>query len=266
MKIKTYSANSTQSFNLLPFNRAIIPQHVAKMVESITTPGIEVTRPVVCTKVDFIDGDRKMYIVDGQHLFQALIRLGWEIPVVFVTASNIEGLIEIIAKLNTTSKSWILDNYVDAWAVIDKKVDYRTLKKYREQYNLTYSTLISACCPDHLNDANLRMKQGKFRIKDKELTATLLSNIQDIFDIFPRGYKSEISVLVESYIQFFMSLKKYSHNQMLDAIRINNLELTSKLHNRPDCTQYLHDIYTAGTSKRDTRVAVAIKSGSLKKS
>ena len=80
MKINYLSKDSKKGFNLLAgINRPITPAQVSKMAESIQYFN-DILRPVIVCKVNFLDGIEKTYIVDGQHLYMACMRLKIDIP------------------------------------------------------------------------------------------------------------------------------------------------------------------------------------------
>ena len=95
--VKILKADSKKGFNFLAgINREIIPSHVSKIADSIKTMGA-VTRPVIIAEIDFLDNDKKKYIIDGQHLYTACLRLKIDIPYILVKIESTKDLIEKIA-------------------------------------------------------------------------------------------------------------------------------------------------------------------------
>lgn len=262
MKELEFSPDSTKKFNMLPMNRPISPKHVTQMAKSVQKRGL--LRPIICVSTSIVDGTRKTWIVDGQHLFHAILRLGISFKVIMVDIEDINDLVDLIATLNTTSKSWQMHDYVHCWAGLKGKADYARLLKYKEEYKYSYTTLLMACNPNNMSHASRNMKEGRFTIQNRDLTETILTNLRDVFNIFPKGYKSEVSTFVQAYIGFYMNCKNYVHHKMLDAIRVNRSRLTTTLDNTVKCREELSMIYHAGTAKENTRVAVEMRTGSLK--
>ena len=131
--LKWAGKDSSTLFNLLAgINRPVTPAHVTKISTSIQKNGN--ARAVIIVKVDFIDGVMKSYIIDGQHLFFALLRNNMDIPYVTMEVKNKEELVETIALLNTSSKSWTTMDYVSAWSSIVP--DYVVLSKMYKTYDL----------------------------------------------------------------------------------------------------------------------------------
>jgi len=142
MKVKL--TQNYSMFNILVANRNIIPRHVDTMVASIQKMGI--IRPMVICETNVFDGGpKKKYILDGQHLEEACRRLDTPVPYVIVDVKGEEDIISKIGMLNSSSKSWNLGNYIDAYKTLKSKTDYRILSKLRETYNVEYSVLAALC-------------------------------------------------------------------------------------------------------------------------
>lgn len=247
---------------MLPMNRPISMKHVMSLQRSVSTYGV--LRDVICVSTDIVDTARKTWIVDGQHLYHALLRLNMPIPVRMVKVKSIQELVDLVARLNNTSKQWNMHDYVHCWSSLVGYADYSRLLKYRDHHKLSYTVLAMACCPSHPSGAIERIKKGSFKIEDRELTNTILGNLESIFKLFPKGYRSEVSHFVQAYIGFYISSKRYVHHKMLDAIRINKTRLTASLSTVGECRECLNMIYNAGTSVDNTHVLTAVRAGSLK--
>ena len=133
LEIKTLKITGTKGFSLLAgVNRPVIPQHVTKLAASIEAMGV--IRPVVVARFDFLDGVMNTYIIDGQHLYHALMRMGWDIPYTEVVIKDNLDLAEHLALLNSSSKSWTMKDYITVWANVNK--DYVKLNKYFNTYDI----------------------------------------------------------------------------------------------------------------------------------
>ena len=251
MKTRTeiYPHNTRKKFFFLPegMNRPVVPRHVNKIAASLKK--YDNVRKVVCIEIEFIDNEKKTYIVDGQHLFHALIKCEMEIPVVYVQGiKDIRGVIELVATLNNTSKAWTLDDYVDAWASCpETKSQYKSFKSYRETYKLGYSTIAALCNPYKMNRATATLKDGSLKINNKPLTETLLENVNDMFKIVDKGYMMEVRVLVEGYTAFYLNhMKNYNHTKFINVFRSHKSMVNQYMHNTSTCTAFLTEIYKGG--------------------
>jgi hypothetical protein len=100
--IKWLTESSKTAFSLLAgINRPINPSHVTKVATSIDKLGC--LQPIIVTQIDFINGKKLYYIIDGQHKFNALMRLGEAIPYVVIEIKDKQELVEAIALLNASS-------------------------------------------------------------------------------------------------------------------------------------------------------------------
>ena len=102
-----------KKFAFLEINRITDTEHIQKMITSVRTMGV--VRPVICVKVTFIDGTSQLYVIDGQHLFKSLMAEDLEIPYVVIDVEDKIDMVQKMAMLNNSSKSWTLLNYVNAF-------------------------------------------------------------------------------------------------------------------------------------------------------
>ena len=98
-------------------------------------------RPVIVTSMNFIDGVRRTYVIDGQHLSTGLIRMGMDIPYIEIPIKDARDMIEHLALLNASSKSWTMDDYVLSWSYLEE--DYRKLKNLKQVYDMDTNVLAS---------------------------------------------------------------------------------------------------------------------------
>jgi hypothetical protein len=223
MKNQTLKKDSKQSFYYLAgINRAINPAQVTKLAESVNRMGI--IRPVVVAEIAFIDGKKKTYIIDGQHLFNALIRNNMDIPYVMITIKDKKELVEKIALLNASSKNWAIIDYISAWSSLS--TDYVKLNHYFQVYDFDMGVLSSV-----LNNANVdgsslvrKIKAGEFRIMDEDKNVTILNHLTDVLKVVPRMNRFENRYLCREYIKFLRGTSKYNHPKFLDNLKKNKKE------------------------------------------
>jgi hypothetical protein len=223
MKISTLKKDSKQSFYYLAgINRAINPAQVTKLAESVNRMGI--IRPVVVAEIAFIDGKKKTYIIDGQHLFNALIRNNMDIPYVMITIKDKKELVEKIALLNASSKNWAIIDYISAWSSLS--TDYVKLNHYFQVYDFDMGVLSSV-----LNNANVdgsslvrKIKAGEFKIMDEDKNVTILNHLTDVLKVVPRMNRYENRYLCREYIKFLRNTSKYNHPKFLDNLKRNKKE------------------------------------------
>ena len=222
--IKTLKMSGSKGFALLAgVNRPVIPNHVTKLSSSLDKMGV--VRPVVVSTFDFIDGNKTTYIIDGQHLYHALMRLGWDVPYVEIEIKNNVSLAEHLALLNSSSKSWTMKDYILVWSGIKK--DYVKLSKYFNTYDIELSQvaeiLMNNTCGNHSGGSNISsiIKKGDFVIDDEKRGVTILNHVTDALKLVKRMDRMSNKLFIYSYVNFINSYDKYDHKQFLANLKLN---------------------------------------------
>jgi hypothetical protein len=218
--IETVPANSNKRFYLMDrINRAIKPGQVSKLVRSIVAMGV--IRPVIIANIDFIDNVKRSYIIDGQHLFTALLRLNLPIPYKTIEVKNKEELVEKIAMLNSSSLSWVFADYVKAWASLDDKEDYRKLLNYKQKYDQTYEVLSMVFSMSDRTVASKRIKNGSFKILNEKKGLEILNSLNDILPLLVESDRTSIRNFVGKYAKFRYMSSLYNHNKFIGYVKKN---------------------------------------------
>jgi hypothetical protein len=207
-ELKVNLAADYSKFAVLPMNRGIDSKHVQKMIASIRKMGV--LRCVITTTTNIIEGETKRYIIDGQHLATALEREGMPIPFVDIKVESEEDLIEKMAYLNNSSKSWDLMNYINSWKMI--RPDYMKLFKWKNMYDIEITMLAAI----GINNAGIKystqcIKTGNFKITNP--------NAEDMCkafnDIFLKIGMSERSVKFQFLTAFLQAYGNYNHERVV---------------------------------------------------
>jgi hypothetical protein len=218
--IKWLGDNAKSTFCYLAgINRPIYPCQVTRIADSINLMGI--VRPVIIAELDFITGKKQKYIIDGQHLFNALIRNGMDIPYVTIVIKDKQELVETIAKLNASSKNWSLADYIIAWGSLIP--DYVKLNHYFQVYDLDLSILSSVLNDNSSDGGNItrRIKSGTFRIINEQENVKVLDQLTDVLKIVPRMNRMENRYLCREYIRFCKNYNKYNHAKFMKNLEKN---------------------------------------------
>ena len=214
-------SSRTKLSYLAGINRAIIPAQVTKLAESLMKMGI--IRPVVCCEVDFITGKKELYIIDGQHLFNALLRLGWDIPYVMIDVKDKQDLVEKIALLNSSSKSWTMQDYVLSWASL--KPDYVKLNHYFQVYDFEIGIIAAILSNTTLGSGSTitkKIKSGEFAIEDEETNVDILNTLTDILKVIPRMNRFENRYVCSEYVNFRRTEGcSYDHKAFMKKLEAN---------------------------------------------
>jgi hypothetical protein len=225
-QFKNYlSINSTKGFSLLAgINRPINPSQVTKLSNSIDKMGV--IRPVVVATISFLDDAQITYIIDGQHLYMACLRLGIDIPYIEIDIKDVRDLVEKIALLNASSKSWILRDYVQAWKPVNS--DYSTLDQLFQMYDIEMSQLAQIL---HYNNGGKGsssgssvmsriLKQGTLKIKNLVVTKTILNRITDALKLVPRMDRVSNKTFISAFCDYAQH-PLYDHASTLKYLKAN---------------------------------------------
>ena len=210
-EFKVKQATDYSKFAILPMNRGIDSKHVQKMIASIRKMGV--LRCVITTTTNMIEGVEKTYIIDGQHLATALEREGKPIPYIEIYVESEEDLIEKMAYLNNSSKSWDLMNYVNAWKMI--RPDYMKLFKWKNMYDIEITMLASI----GVNSAALRHGTSTVKTGNFMITNPHAEEMCKYFnDIFLKIGMSDRGIKFQFLTAFLQAYPKYDHKKVMENI------------------------------------------------
>lgn len=218
LKIEYLAKDSKKGFAMLAgINRPIVPGQVTKLAKSVENMGI--LRPVVVAVLNFITGKPVTYIIDGQHLYHACLRLNIEVPYTTIAIKDDLDMISKLALLNTSSKTWTIKDYIQVWGY--KLHDYVELNKYLNIYDIELMQLAEILqdntCSYKLGSipASKHIKSGTFKINDRERAIFLINCITDALKIVPRMDRSSNKFFIASYVSFINTVSGYDHKRFL---------------------------------------------------
>lgn len=222
LTIKWLSANSKKGFALLAgLNRSIIPHHVTKMSVSVDKMGV--VRPVIVATISFITGKPVTYIIDGQHLYTCCLRNKIDIPYIEIDIEDKVDLVEKIALLNSSSKSWSMQDYVTAWGSL--KEDYVKLNRYFQIYDFEFGIIASILNNQSLNShvggakVNKKVKNGTFEIIDEKQNVQILDYLTDVLRIVNRQTRVENRYISSEYVNFYRNCQDYDHKKFIKNLK-----------------------------------------------
>ena len=208
---KVKHATDYSKFSVLPMNRAIDSKHVQKMITSVRKMGV--IRCVVTCTTNLIEGVTKTYIIDGQHLATALEREGYPIPYIEVKIESEEELIEQMAYLNNSSKSWDMMNYINAWKMI--RPDYMKLFKWKNMYDIEVTMLAMI----GVNNAALKHNTSTIKTGIFKITNPNAEDMCKAFnDIFLKIGMADRSIKFQFLSAFLQAYGKYDHKKVMANI------------------------------------------------
>lgn len=193
--------------NAIHVNRIAIDPNVEKLCESVKRKGI--LRDILVSQVSLKGGPIKTYILDGNHLYVALIKLGMDIPIRYVCVKDEKEFIDTMSFFNSSSKSWIIENYVKAYGTINS--DYKLLGIFKKEYQyLGYPIIINTLIHGNPKGKSYNVKKGTFEIGNKSQAKVRLKYVDDYFGII--GVNSHIGT------------KKYHLGEFLKYLDLKGVE------------------------------------------
>lgn len=170
-----YVTKNYDFFNRIEENRFCVKAHITKMLDSIMALG-------VCSDIVVVEIEELKVrgVVDGQHRLEALKRANASVVFKYVKVNTLKEAIDMIIKMNNTSKKWGVNQYVETWKKLNPH--YQTLDKYVREgiVNITLGAYILS--NTSLAESKKSLRTGDFKVKlSKE-------RINDIFNAFTRLY------------------------------------------------------------------------------
>ena len=104
MSDKIHETKNYSKFSLITYNRNINENHVEKIKNSMKTHGNQM--PI------FVDPN--FLIMDGQHRFTALKRLGWPIKYIIIDIQGAD-ICDFLIDVNTISEKWKPLDYLNMY-------------------------------------------------------------------------------------------------------------------------------------------------------
>jgi hypothetical protein len=195
----------------LPFNRDVEKPHVNVMLNSLIRNGLTRLPVIVLTKM--FSGSLRAYLLDGQHLVHSLKKAGeTEVDCIVLERNTPDEMVQTIADMNTTSKSWSLFQFVRAFSAVQKP-SYMFLY----QQHVTYGFPLNALAEMYTSHdkTTLAIKSGNLLIDREKQGDIILRYYQDIGKFI--GFNAH---QIQGFTRFFRSLqhKKYNHNIMMECL------------------------------------------------
>jgi hypothetical protein len=171
-------------------NRPINPRTVAKLRASIEEYGVLRNAIVVRTKIFNDPGETspKLYMADGQHLYDACYQLGRldELSVTEVKREfkDILELVQFVSLLNSTQSPWRTKDYVHAFSSTHKLTSYTRLIEKVTEYKMSYTLTGIIFGNVSRREVSTLIKSGNFRIADEvkgDKIARVVSDAQEHF-------------------------------------------------------------------------------------
>jgi hypothetical protein len=174
----------TKEENLLEFNRDIQDRYVEKMRISVQECGV-LRLPVIgdISKFD----RRKQAIIDGQHLCKALEKSKEHSSTMCILKvyENKKQVIDDIAKLNNTQKTWTDEDYLHAWTKFgkDNLTHYGYYRELTKLYN-DFEKIPIGFLVDLYAKSKDGFREGELLFRDEDFSLKVLQLAYQLKDQF----------------------------------------------------------------------------------
>jgi hypothetical protein len=193
-------------FQKMEGNRHLDTKHLRKLRASIQRENQLAIHPIIVNK--------QMSVIDGQHRLEVAKELGLDI--FYIKSENVSDIHLIEGNVN--QKSWEVENFIDYFAIKEKKSDYIKLKELIKLTSLKpkaiLSLMIGAISPILLEF----LKTGKFQFPS---------------DIDPKAL-----------VDFFLRFQDYANDKKLRPVSMfTNFNFTKALRWVYHTTNFSEDIF-----------------------
>lgn len=237
-------------FKLNKFNRRISKAHMEKLKKSIKEDGQ--LDPLKIT----LDGT----IIDGHHRFLAIRSLketdNADLFIKYVIIEA-EDEIELIIKLNSTSKEWGTGDYIDIYAS-SKNEEYKKIIEIAAKYNQTTTSVLSTlCCGADVARFREVIKNGKdLNFDDWDLLEEYYTWIGELKS-FVQVKEKVKQMLFRLYLHDKFNSELFYKQAKKEFITRNEKLRFSSTQNI--CKRQLLDIYNKGQNKKgDTYISYVL--------
>jgi hypothetical protein len=210
MKIET--TDKYHLFKLIEHNRTIKEPHVNRIMESMKVQ--ELTNPIIVNE--------KMEIVDGQHRFEALRRLGK--PITYMVVKGYDE--EQVRRYNINTKNWSLNDYHEHFVKRGDKW-YIALRDFMTKYNFNLMAGRVFTTKQYGKKDGFVDGSYKIDIPQYEKLATLFNRIKDtvVFNPYSRNFcvairniglvpECDYERLIKVFIRSGHTLKKQTNTEL----------------------------------------------------
>lgn len=231
---QVYKTDEYEKFKFMEGNRNIDLKHLVKLTESFRTKQLPI--PIIVNK--------NYEILEGQHRY--LVCKTEELPLYYmiIEDSNIEDAILI----NTTSKKWTMNDYLDHYCALGKQ-DYIKLKEFMDITGLNCATarMFAEVFTGKVSKNNNRFSTGNFEMINFEEAFRKFEIYKD-YNMCP-AFNMQIFIMAVLRI---INNEKYDHKRMMSKLNTFYYKVTKRA-TKNEYIQLLTEIYNYNVN-RDNKV------------
>jgi hypothetical protein len=207
-------------FKFVKGNRGI-RKHVAKIIASMEKHG-NLSVGLVAEVIE--NGKQVFYILDGQHRFEAVKKLGLPFDFKIVKLKSIENVVETISVINNSAKSWGTVDFLDSFVAdgrtpyikfdeILKGYTYEKVTQYKNSSKTTVKTLGIEPLQKLFGISASQFKKGTMDFEGNKEDITLVEQVIEIINFIPNNAQCLRSIAK------VMRMEEYNHKVMSEVIK-----------------------------------------------
>lgn len=228
---KIQQTEDYSSFKRISGNRTINKAQVSKLFASLGD------NPELASAAPIIVNDKKE-IIDGQHRFEALKKLG--LPIYYF---EVDGLsLKDVQVLNSATKTWSPLDYAKSFSELGYK-DYDTYLEFRKKYKLNHHILLSYLSNGASNFANTNtiqtFRSGRFKAPNVDKSHRLCKELVEMQAFYKRGDSRAFAFAFKA----IASNPVYDHQRMLQKMVICSAKILKDSPYAEDYVRQLEKIY-----------------------
>jgi len=194
-------------FHSLPFNRAVCGVHVNELAESMTKHGFKGVVQII--KTSFIEGVKRMYILDGQHRIVAAMRLGIPFAFELTELKTLEETADFISTLNNSAKGWGTSQFLKVWAGLGLP-EYLKLQEVFHSTGFQITPLVEAYT---YSQQMKPFRAGKMKFPNEAESDLIIEQLVEMNKFLPK------KAFCRRTIIRLMRQPKYNHKTMMSAVK-----------------------------------------------
>jgi len=197
--VSFFTTKDYSQFNFFEFNRPVDKNHVKKLASSMKLNGFR--GAIIVIRTSIVDGIERLYILDGQHRFEACKLLDIKFNFEIVDIKTELELAHYIADVNNSAKAWGTNQFLDVWSKM-KLTEYIKLNEVFKTTKIQITPLVIIYTG--LSDMKA-FRGGSMSFPDENESDTIVAQIMDLKGLLPT------KAFCRRAIVKVMRNKKYNH-------------------------------------------------------
>lgn len=202
----------TEDYNLfrrIPGNRTINKNHVERLKSSLgENPELTQSTPILVND--------KMQIIDGQHRFEALRKLG--LPIAYMVVNGLT--LREVQIVNSSTKNWNPVDFAKSYRELGNE-NYSKYLEFKSKYKVSHAILLLYLSNKHSGGGmatSSSFNLGKFVIADEAQAHKLCQRLTDIAQYYHRGTTRVFAIAFRKIALH----PDYDHERMIEKVKAHN--------------------------------------------